>query len=148
LHVAATTLAIDARSCAGAQKQSYSFLVLFRQRPREALVSLATSRFCANFTYTHKVNILLAERMATIVETIQKAPAVDANDAQVIDIPVPANGEPEAQLSQTNSTNINGVPEDSGSEVPDTASNSDPAQMQKTIKALEMEVEQLKEKLK
>jgi hypothetical protein len=101
---------------------------------------LATSRFCANFTYTHKVNILLAERMATIVETIRKAPAVDANDAQVIDIPVPANGEPEAQLSQTNSTNINGVPEDSGSKVPDTASNSDPAQMQKTIKALEMEV--------
>jgi polyhydroxyalkanoate synthesis regulator phasin len=96
----------------------------------------------------YKDNTSLAERMATTVEMNQGAPAADTNDAQVIDILKTAVGEPDGKLSQTDSANINGVPQDSGSKPTETSSNSDPAQMQETITALKTEVEQLREKLK
>jgi hypothetical protein len=96
----------------------------------------------------YKNNHSLAEAMATVIETTQEAPVADADDAQAVDIPNPANGELDGKLLQTDSTNINGVPEDSGRKTTETPSNSGPAQMQETITALKTEVEQLREKLK
>jgi hypothetical protein len=86
--------------------------------------------------------------MATVVETTQEAPVAEADDASVIDIPNSANGKLDGKLLQTESTNIDGVPEDSGSKATEASSNSDPAQLQETITALKTEVEQLREKLK
>jgi hypothetical protein len=101
-----------------------------------------------DFTSSYNHDIPLAGRMATIVETTQGVPTADTNDARTIDVPNPANEEPEGKLSQTDPATINGVPEGSKTKATETVSTSDPAQMQKTIEALETEVEQLREKLK
>jgi hypothetical protein len=86
--------------------------------------------------------------MATLVETTQGVPAADTRSAQFVDVTNPANEELVVKLSQTDPTTTNGVPEDSKMKAAETVSKSDPAQMQKTIEALEAEVEQLREKLK
>jgi hypothetical protein len=104
--------------------------------------------FTQDFSFSYRHDIPLAERMATIVETTQGVPAAEINDAQSIDVPNPANEEPEGKLSRIDLTTINGGPEDSKLKAAETVSKSDTAQMQKTIEALETEVEQLREKLK